>query len=393
MSFSFIALNRVAENRAAEDADYRAELKRNGKVLLSEARALSDEELLAKLGGFGIALDQEALRTLAGEFLSAEGIYREVMKDRRRQPGQPVMSEDWVWFAFTLLWERWLPEIPSLEMFDERMQEGYRLQEQDAAAASDCWLGVWKDFFTILDRSGLRTIHEFDEQLRGTQFVSNWVQDVEMALGNTAVERPEYHRHRLQFCEQFLQRFSDHDPLMTENMRRALAESVWGSGGRARAERLFEGWLKEDPQWGWGWVGWSDLHGFPRRGTKPDWSKAEAILRRGLAVARVQDRDALMERLEGIYERTGRKIEAAAFGKSAVKARTTAELMGDDQLRLKTAFDFGEEGMPLDELPKLAAEMRNQHLDMLDKASKRKVGRNEPCPCGSGKKFKQCCGR
>lgn len=22
-----------------------------------------------------------------------------------------------------------------------------------------------------------------------------------------------------------------------------------------------------------------------------------------------------------------------------------------------------------------------------------KVGRNDPCPCGSGKKFKQCCGR
>jgi preprotein translocase subunit SecA len=22
----------------------------------------------------------------------------------------------------------------------------------------------------------------------------------------------------------------------------------------------------------------------------------------------------------------------------------------------------------------------------------KKVGRNEPCPCGSGKKFKKCCG-
>jgi uncharacterized protein YecA (UPF0149 family) len=22
-----------------------------------------------------------------------------------------------------------------------------------------------------------------------------------------------------------------------------------------------------------------------------------------------------------------------------------------------------------------------------------KVGRNDPCPCGSGKKFKQCCGK
>ncbi len=25
-------------------------------------------------------------------------------------------------------------------------------------------------------------------------------------------------------------------------------------------------------------------------------------------------------------------------------------------------------------------------------AAKPKVGRNEPCPCGSGKKFKKCCG-
>jgi len=23
----------------------------------------------------------------------------------------------------------------------------------------------------------------------------------------------------------------------------------------------------------------------------------------------------------------------------------------------------------------------------------RKIGRNEPCPCGSGKKYKKCCGR
>ena len=23
----------------------------------------------------------------------------------------------------------------------------------------------------------------------------------------------------------------------------------------------------------------------------------------------------------------------------------------------------------------------------------KKVGRNEPCPCGSGKKYKNCCGR
>ena len=27
------------------------------------------------------------------------------------------------------------------------------------------------------------------------------------------------------------------------------------------------------------------------------------------------------------------------------------------------------------------------------KKSSEKIGRNDPCPCGSGKKYKQCCGR
>ena len=27
------------------------------------------------------------------------------------------------------------------------------------------------------------------------------------------------------------------------------------------------------------------------------------------------------------------------------------------------------------------------------KVNKNKVGRNDPCPCGSGKKYKQCCGK
>ena len=41
-----------------------------------------------------------------------------------------------------------------------------------------------------------------------------------------------------------------------------------------------------------------------------------------------------------------------------------------------------------------AAELMMQHLSELDTdVSKRKIGRNELCPCGSGKKYKRCCGR
>jgi uncharacterized protein YchJ len=37
----------------------------------------------------------------------------------------------------------------------------------------------------------------------------------------------------------------------------------------------------------------------------------------------------------------------------------------------------------------------NLNLDVLSSQIRRatpKIGRNEPCPCGSGKKYKKCCG-
>lgn len=37
--------------------------------------------------------------------------------------------------------------------------------------------------------------------------------------------------------------------------------------------------------------------------------------------------------------------------------------------------------------------LRAAEREMNKPVSKKKIGRNDPCPCGSGKKYKQCCGR
>jgi len=34
-----------------------------------------------------------------------------------------------------------------------------------------------------------------------------------------------------------------------------------------------------------------------------------------------------------------------------------------------------------------------ESLRVAEKKPVQPVGRNEPCPCGSGKKYKKCCGR
>jgi hypothetical protein len=51
----------------------------------------------------------------------------------------------------------------------------------------------------------------------------------------------------------------------------------------------------------------------------------------------------------------------------------------------------------LPEWDKLLTEERRKELYKIEKSSHTivkppKVGRNDPCPCGSGKKFKKCCG-
>ena len=48
------------------------------------------------------------------------------------------------------------------------------------------------------------------------------------------------------------------------------------------------------------------------------------------------------------------------------------------------------------ERKEVAKGVANQDTSKTKKASPKrvnKIGRNDPCPCGSGKKYKQCCGK
>lgn len=48
------------------------------------------------------------------------------------------------------------------------------------------------------------------------------------------------------------------DGLMIENTRRAIADSHFDLGNEDECKRLYAMWLEADPNWGWGYIGWSD---------------------------------------------------------------------------------------------------------------------------------------
>jgi outer membrane receptor for Fe3+-dicitrate len=64
-----------------------------------------------------------------------------------------------------------------------------------------------------------------------------------------------------------------------------------------KAEALFRDWLSVEPDWGFGWIGWSDLYWLMNLGFDKDFKKAEKILKQGLKVPNVYDRDYIEERL------------------------------------------------------------------------------------------------
>jgi preprotein translocase subunit SecA len=84
---------------------------------------------------------------------------------------------------------------------------------------------------------------------------------------------------------------------------------------------------------------------------------------------------------------------------SSLKAFESFLLNMPKQTSHESTSAFGGSTTSEDKRPKQGSDLVSQAADELSKEKPQpkrtgpKVGRNDPCPCGSGKKFKQCCGK
>jgi len=385
---SWVAMERIYEHEILPNPKLRKET--GERPLRIDAKRLTDGELLAKLRSFGIEIDRAWLERKCEGALSAQEIADPLMI----QSGNRSQASDWIWICVATLWRRWFPEQPSFEELDDKIQDGYELlKTSGAVACCRIWLEAWNDVLRLLDKAGIQSIEEFDERFRGTQSLFNWIQDLEGELWNAGLDERQFLSARIAMCEEAMRRFPSDDGLMLENRRRAVAESYFELGETDQAEALYREWLEADPGWGWGWIGWSDCYRFTRT-ERVDLNRCEQILREGFAVAEVRDRADIADRLADVCEEQGRDEEAKEFRRQSERSATAAEVSrtvssAGKVLRQKTQVDFGGAGLPLSELSNVAGMLRETPAMPV---TRQKVGRNEPCPCGSGKKYKKCCG-
>lgn len=411
MKMSWVTVDRLCEEQRLSDEKIRRLIESNDRPLRSSAADLGDEELLEKLRGFGLHFDRYSLAQLCQGALSAEEVAHPLMDGCGFRSDRDRIQGDWIWICLVSLWQRWWPDKVCLELLDDKIQAGYHELENDEAACVGTWLSAWSEVLRLCDATGIHSIAQFDDRFPMTQSLYNWSQDLEETLWNAGLNDRAILLARVAVCEEALQRFPHEDQLMTENRRRALAESCFEVGETDKAEVLFESWLAADPRWGFGWIAWAACHSSPTGRDRPrDYARAEQLLRRGHSTPGVRDREAIAEWLTILCEETGRPLEARTFRRQAKEHRNQVEELkhearrvtishsaeledGHDEaaiVRQRTTLEFGGEGLPLDQLSEAMAAAGATAPRRPAQAGK--VGRNARCPCGSGKKFKKCCG-
>lgn len=251
---------------------------------------------------------------------------------------------------------------------NQQMQEGYRYaMEGNSNEAVDAWLVLWQNILGAMETHHIEYIEDMDHAFHGQQSIYNWSMDFEMELSNVIREDKSFIQTKIDFCTDYITKSKDKSETNILVLKREAAECYFRLGKAAEGEELFQKYVEDHPTSGWGWINWSDQYGFFAEKENKDYDRAIAILKQGLEVENLEDRRDVLDRLNEYYEEMGMAEQSAALKRhmSVQQEKNNAPFWKNDSSIAATVIPVTSE----------------------------KVGRNDPCPCGSGKKYKKCCGK
>ncbi|WP_047154606.1 SEC-C metal-binding domain-containing protein [Aneurinibacillus tyrosinisolvens] len=259
-------------------------------------------------------------------------------------------------------------EIALQQKLDDKMQEGYNFAlEDNSIGACGEWSEVWKDIVNIMKTHGFEYIEDMDAAFHGTQSIYNWSADFEIALDDAARRDISFAQARIDFCSEYISMYRDKDEFNLLTMRAAIGESYYQLGKNAEGDQAFKKCLEEYPTWGWGWIGWSDQYWDFGQEQNKNSEKAIQILKQALEVKELEDRFDVLKRLCDLYAELEMEEEAADI------RNKIADLRRQNLARhVKGSLPPMRKAVPV---------------------ISTKIGRNDPCTCGSGQKYKKCCGK
>lgn len=170
-------------------------------------------------------------------------------------------------------------------------------QNNNCIAAANAGLKTWsslKELMKILDAKNI-----CDLEYRTMFDLLYWASSLAHNLHNAAIRDKSFFQKKFLFCKEYVEM---HEDFLNKNMRnlgnvrRTYAECYVDLGDFESFDRLYEQWLANEPDWGWGWIGWSDRYWLFRSKNK-NLTKAINILEKALAIKSVTDKNHIIDRL------------------------------------------------------------------------------------------------
>jgi len=307
---------------------------------------MTTEAIVDKLKELIPAFDLNSFTAKAQKYLSCEDLSEEEYYPQATFSDE---DEDFIWMACEELWKRLLPDRPAVELVAEQLDN--LVEEIIKAGEKRRWKEVFRRSREALDLicrhtmeetpAGRRLRRDFYEKLRQTTFYD--FDSLFDDLIRNLVGHEEYERV-IDIAEVFGDAAGD-DSLLDYK-----AESLFALGKKDEAERLYQEIIGRNPDNPWCLLHAGDC--YVTYGEK-DFDRARSYYLGALGIAEKHRREpdgkdelwAVYQRLIDLADDTGNRAEA------------------------------------------------DRYVRLLDSLEAKKVGRNDPCPCGSGEKYKKCCGR
>jgi len=178
----------------------------------------------------------------------------------------------------------------------------------NSIGASEHGLKVWGHLQELMKMLRAKSVFELDHGGATIYDLLYWASAFADELHNASLKDESFVSKKLEFCETYVAMHSDllnRDVRNLGNVRISLADSYFRTGKARKADALFRKWLSAEPEWGWGWIGWSDCYWlWELPSLEKDFGKADRILKEGLSVPNVSDMNYLAERCSELQEKT-----------------------------------------------------------------------------------------
>lgn len=335
-------------------------------------------EIVTTLANLGIQVDEARFREQALAHKTVDGLADAWLA----QSTATGIWEDYPWLAARALWPRWGPDLFSVDVFiaQHLSAEAFGAGDEPmtVADAERHWRMAQAVMDLVAPKTGLvrpELLEELSEH--ASLHVGWWLSDLPSSLAQLGMVD-----QAAEICARMAT--VEHGDTYLGDRAMILAEA----GRREAALEQVEEILARFPDDPWVRLTAGDVHE-----ALGDLAAAEATYRQALALTDAlgpsSERSAAVERLMDLLQKAGRTAELVALFESR-ESRDVAFAKADFAgYEYEEVHDTEDGALPADEV--------NQRAPgpglLTTRHPARKVGRNEPCPCGSGQKFKRCCGR